>query len=272
MFMYPTPEPRTRPRWWHILHSWAVVAIAPASLGMLTFGAFWYAAAQMKSWVMSLCAAGYTAATVLEFVWIGPSDGEPEPTFGWLIAVTLIVGTGHLLAIRGRLARALAAGSSSDRERLSHQTQFELPSSEWTDTPAPSIGWMPPQPWATTPLPTPAALEHDPVYRQAISQRRRREQARALVAKNPQLAAELGIGRPDLGRGFDDGGLIDINEVSAVVLATLPGFDTELAEGVISARQRVGGRFFTAEDLLVIADVPSDVFERVRERLLVRPA
>ena len=131
---------------------------------------------------------------------------------------------------------------------------------------------MPPQPWATTPPPTPAALEHDPIYRQAISQRRRREQARALVANNPQLAAELGIGRPDLGRGFDDGGLIDINEVSAIVLATLPGFDTELAEGVISARQRIGGRFFTAEDLLVIADVPSDVFERVQERLLFRPA
>jgi hypothetical protein len=44
------------------------------------------------------------------------------------------------------------------------------------------------------------------------------------------LAAELRIGRPDLPRHFDDGGLIDVNTVPAQVLSRLPGLRPEEAE------------------------------------------
>jgi len=115
------------------------------------------------------------------------------------------------------------------------------------------------------------ALAADPAYLDAVRRQTRREQARALVINNPALAADLGIGRPDLDRDFDDGGLIDVNEVPAAVLATLPGFTSALADEVIRARDLVGGRFFAADDLVVHGGVPPEVLERVRDRLLIRP-
>src|SRR5438552_3485651 len=205
-------------RWWHTLHSWIVVAVAPATLGLLTFGAFWYAAARLRSGLVGLAAIGYTAATVLEFIWAGPVGGRPaEPGFSVTIVLTFLVGTVHLIAIRPRLSRALAA---------------EVP--------------------ATVPEPAAAGiLEQDPAYREAILRRTRRTQARALVASDPALAAELGVGRPDLDRQFDDGGLVDVNAVPVEVLATLPGFTGELADEVLQARDRVG-QFFSPEDLVVL--------------------
>src|SRR5205807_8051184 len=93
-------------RWWHTVHSWIVVAVAPATLGVLTFAAFWYAAGRLRSRLVAVAAAGYTAATVLEFIWAGPVGGRPaEPGFTMMIALTLLVGTGHLIAIRPRLSR-----------------------------------------------------------------------------------------------------------------------------------------------------------------------
>jgi DNA uptake protein ComE-like DNA-binding protein len=228
-------------RWWHTLHSWIVVAIAPATLGLLTFAAFWYAAARLRSRVVALSAAGYTAATVLEFVWAGSGDSRPAPGFGWMIAVTLLVGTGHLIAIRPRLSQALAASAPADEPEL---------------------------PAASTAA---GALEQDPAYLAAVTRRARREKARALVSSDPALATELGIGRPDLDRDFDDGGLVDVNQVLAPVLATLPGFTAELADAVTEARDRVGGQFFSADDLVVFAGVPANVVESVRDRLLFRP-
>jgi hypothetical protein len=250
--MFPPPDPRPRRRWWPVLHSWIVVLTAPGSLGMLTFAAFWYAAARMRSRVVALCAAGYTAATVLEFVWAGPEHGPAAIGFDWMLATTLIVGTGHLVAIRGRLARALAADAAFDPGR----------------PPGPAAV-MGPAPYADALEAHP--LEQDPAYLEALRRHARREQARTLVVNNPALAAELGIGRPDLDRAFDDGGLVDVNEVPASTLATLPGFTGELAEEVIRARQRVGGRFFSPEELVVHGRVPPEVLERVRDRLLFRP-
>jgi Helix-hairpin-helix motif len=250
--MYPPPDPRPRRRWWPVVHSWIVVVTAPATLGMLTFAAFWYAAARMRSRVVALCAAGYTAATVLEFVWAGSENVPPAPGFDWMLATTLIVGTGHLLTIRGRLARALAA-----------DPRYDPPRPRW---PADALGSPPPARALAQ-----DALEDDPAYVEALRRHARRERARALVVDNPALAAELHVGRPDLDREFDDGGLVDVNEVPAATLATLPGFTSELAESVVRARQRVGGRFFSAEELVVHGGVPAEILERVRDRLLFRP-
>jgi hypothetical protein len=84
--MVPPSDPRPRRRWRAVLHSWFMVAVAPASLGLLTFAAFWYAAARMRSRILALCAAGYTLATALEFVWAGPPGREPAPGFAWLLS------------------------------------------------------------------------------------------------------------------------------------------------------------------------------------------
>lgn len=58
------------------------------------------------------------------------------------------------------------------------------------------------------------------------SARIRRELARQVAASNPGAAVRSGIGRPDLVRFFDDGGLVDLNHVSAGELSRLPGIST----------------------------------------------
>ena len=228
-------------RWWHTLHSWIVVAVAPGSLGLLTFAAFWYAAARLRSGLMGLAALGYTAATVLQFIWAGPVGGQVvEPGFSITLAITMLVGTLHLIAVRPRLARALAGAP-----------------------PTP-----PPTPPPTAPE-LPSVIAQDPAYRQAVLRRTRRAEARALVASDPALATELAVGRPDLDGEFDDGGLVDVNAVPAELLAGLPGFSGDLADEVVRARDRVG-QLFSPEDLVVLAGVPAPVVDQLRDRLLFR--
>ncbi|MGN9913171.1 BTAD domain-containing putative transcriptional regulator [Phytohabitans sp. LJ34] len=64
----------------------------------------------------------------------------------------------------------------------------------------------------------------------------RREQALQIVRWRPDLARELLIGRPDLPRQFDDGGLVDINAVPEHVIAMLPGVTTYLTQMIVADR------------------------------------
>jgi type II secretory pathway pseudopilin PulG len=52
-----------------------------------------------------------------------------------------------------------------------------------------------------------------PALAAALQARQRREEAKAIAARDVDLARELRIGRPDLPRQFDDGGLVDLNHV-----------------------------------------------------------
>jgi DNA uptake protein ComE-like DNA-binding protein len=110
----------------------------------------------------------------------------------------------------------------------------------------------------------------DPIVARAIAQRDRRRQARTILANDPQLALELGIGRPDLPRQYDDGGLVDVNHVPAELLAGLPGMTTQLAERIMAARGRPLG-LSSVEDLVVYAGIPPDVVEPLRDLLVFRP-
>ncbi len=85
---------------------------------------------------------------------------------------------------------------------------------------------------------------------EALRRRKLREEARALATRDPALARQLGIGRPDLRRSYDDGGLVDVNSAPAAVLATLPGMTFELAEQAVEMR-RSRGPFVSADDLSV---------------------
>ncbi|MFF4507612.1 ComEA family DNA-binding protein [Streptomyces sp. NPDC001401] len=76
-----------------------------------------------------------------------------------------------------------------------------------------------------------------------------------MLERDPALARELRIGRPDLPQQFDDGGLIDINHVPVAILATLPGFSPELAEQVARSRDEHHG-FAFVQDLKVYANIP----------------
>jgi Helix-hairpin-helix motif len=86
-------------------------------------------------------------------------------------------------------------------------------------------------------------------------QRLLRAKARELAATDPAMAKELRIGRPDLPRRYDDGGLIDVNHAPAGVLTMLPGITDELARRIEKVRAETGG-FLSAEELSTLAGLP----------------
>lgn len=112
----------------------------------------------------------------------------------------------------------------------------------------------------------------DPAVLVAQQRLARRNEARALLTSNPALAAELRIGRPDLRRQYDDGGLVDINRVPAETIARELGIPDIVAEEIVAQRTRVGG-FYSADDLIVYCETvtPGEV-AIVRDRLLFIPA
>ncbi|WP_243718873.1 helix-hairpin-helix domain-containing protein [Actinomadura sp. 7K534] len=91
-----------------------------------------------------------------------------------------------------------------------------------------------------------------------------REEARALAAEDPALARELRIGRPDVPRTYDDGGLVDVNHAPPEILAALPGMTPEMVERVVRRREEQGG-FMSAEEMAVDADIPPDALPQMAE-------
>ncbi|WP_165975264.1 BTAD domain-containing putative transcriptional regulator [Actinomadura rubrisoli] len=102
-----------------------------------------------------------------------------------------------------------------------------------------------------------------------IERRTRREQARMLLARHPKMASELRVGRPDLARDFDDGGLVDINAVPEHVLAALPGVDPYQAKLIATARG--AGAFASPEDLIGRGVLPAAVVRALHETLIAVP-
>jgi hypothetical protein len=96
-----------------------------------------------------------------------------------------------------------------------------------------------------------------------------RRKALEIVHSNVALANELSIGRPDIPRTFNDGGLVDVNAVPATVLSSLPGFDADLVSHVIKERGPIGG-FDSCDDLEALLGVPPRQLDEVRDRLIFR--
>jgi len=110
-------------------------------------------------------------------------------------------------------------------------------------------------------------------FRTAVSESknriRLREKARRIARRNPRLADELGIGRPDLRKNFDDGGLIDVNHVPAPYLLHLPGVNQDLAARIVELRKSVGG-FTAAGDLEVTLDLEPGALHQATDLMLFR--
>ncbi|WP_149260478.1 BTAD domain-containing putative transcriptional regulator [Actinomadura sp. K4S16] len=103
-----------------------------------------------------------------------------------------------------------------------------------------------------------------------IERRVRREQARSLAAHHPAVARMLGIGRPDLPRAFDDGGLVDVNSAPEHLLATLPGLDPYHAKLVVLART-AHGPLSTVDDLATRHILPYQAVYALRDVLVALP-
>ncbi|MFI7280497.1 BTAD domain-containing putative transcriptional regulator [Micromonospora chersina] len=100
--------------------------------------------------------------------------------------------------------------------------------------------------------------------------RLRREQARYLLHHYPAARVDLRIGRPDLLRTYDDGGLVDVNAVPDPVLATLPGLTVDQRRQVAVDRW-LRGPYGSLEELAGRCQLPPAATEALRDVLLFLP-
>ena len=109
----------------------------------------------------------------------------------------------------------------------------------------------------------------DPALQAARMRIQRRTQGRHLLATQPALAREIGLGRPDV-PGADDYGLVDVNHVSADALARLPGVTKDVAQRIVTERAQCGG-FSSVEDLGMLLDLPPAEVDKMRDTAIFIP-
>lgn len=110
----------------------------------------------------------------------------------------------------------------------------------------------------------------EPALAAALAARERRAEARKLATGDPLIARDLRVGRPDLQRDYDDGGLADLNNAPAATIASVCGLDIATAEEIVAVRTAAGG-FGAVDDVLSAVDVPIAAWDRVRDRAVVLP-
>lgn len=108
----------------------------------------------------------------------------------------------------------------------------------------------------------------DPVVARALGARARREETRQLLAREPGLQRDLGIGRPDLHRGYDDGGLIDVNTAPADVIMRVADIDGRDAEAIVAGRTARGGSWYDLAELVDNVPLSPSSREQLQERAI----
>jgi hypothetical protein len=121
--------------------------------------------------------------------------------------------------------------------------------------------------FAFRPAPGDSGLASEQALTTARSRMHRRQHAREFAQHNPVLARDLNIGRPDVPHDFDDGGLVDVNQVPGDVLASCLGLTPAESAAVIAARDQLG-RFGSPEELSVYAQLPPDRVEALRDWMM----
>ena len=111
----------------------------------------------------------------------------------------------------------------------------------------------------------PAVL--DPAIADSLAARARRVESAALSLEDPGLARDLRIGRPDLARQYDDGGLVDVNHVPEEFLVSHLGLSPDQARTVVEVRERLGG-FQSVTELCGLAELPPQSLEAIRDRIV----
>jgi DNA-binding SARP family transcriptional activator len=99
-----------------------------------------------------------------------------------------------------------------------------------------------------------------------------REQSRLFASVDPGRALQIGIGRPEVPRAFDDGGLVDINHVAAPVLSRHARVSAQEAERIVASRHQ-HGLFRRPDELVQRGLLSAKAFRRVAPGLIaVAPA
>jgi hypothetical protein len=92
--------------------------------------------------------------------------------------------------------------------------------------------------------------------------RRRRAEYRRLINTDINLARSMSVGRPDLQRSYDDGGLLDLNSLSVEALVRF-GVPVDEAARIVNARQV--GRFSTLDEVAMRCSLTRTTVARLRE-------
>lgn len=99
---------------------------------------------------------------------------------------------------------------------------------------------------------------------QELQRRDQRARYRKLVQSDHALAASIRVGRPDLPRDYDDGGLLDVNTLPQEALRNFGDLTPDEAARIISARDQLG-RFAGFNELHAYVDLPEGTHARLRE-------
>ncbi|MGH3191335.1 MAG: hypothetical protein ACRDPY_34300 [Streptosporangiaceae bacterium] len=207
---------------------WALIPVW--SIGFLSFAPFLaYALIQRrrKDWAVF---AAYLAATVAIFVALGavnPSSGAGAAVGGFIVALAGCAAV-HA-AVLFRPSRAVAPLGPA--------------------------------------MPLGPRQRNQQALAAARDRIERRKEARQLLARDPGLAREMRIGRPDLQRDYDDGGLIDVNHVPPAVLAAKLGLAQGEVTDVLAARDKLG-RFASADELCAYTELRPDRVDELRDLMI----
>lgn len=210
---------------------WYLV-ITIASIGLLAAVPFFHAASRLDRPQLRKVGAGMAAGGLLGFALVGsaPTDATDTPT-GWMSNVGVVILLGVML-----WATLLLIGL----RREVYQTSVPVASPDGNQ----------------------GAMSNIERARQ------KRNAARTLAAKDPMMARELGIGRPESTQGYDDGGLLELNFATADQLSAVCGLPHEVAEGVVASRASLG-RFLQVEDAIVFGQISEDYTPMIRDRGIV---
>ena len=110
---------------------------------------------------------------------------------------------------------------------------------------------------------------NDPVVEAAAARIELRAEGKHLLATQPAIAREVGVGRPDVA-GARDYGLIDVNHCPATVLTGLPGITNELARQIVDGRDQAGG-YSSVEDLGMLLALPPATVDLLRDLTVFTP-
>ncbi len=96
-----------------------------------------------------------------------------------------------------------------------------------------------------------------------------RREGQRLAAERPELALELGVGRPDRA-GAQHAGLVDVNNAAAGALTGLPGIDDVMATRIVELRAELNG-FSSVHELGGLVDLDGYAVERLSDRVVFLP-
>ncbi|MFI5709681.1 ComEA family DNA-binding protein [Kribbella sp. NPDC051620] len=233
---YVSQEPQQPSRWKRVVLKLLGAAVPVVTIGFGGWLVIGVLAIKRRNALLGLSAVGYLAVVLFYVFYVLESDaatlsgGQAFATLGYLVASVLC-------AVQA--AMVIGSPTYSRPKQNPYFLQAQQP---------PRVGH-----------PQASGLSVEPL---------RRSQARQLAAEQPALARSLGIGRPDLPRQYDDGGLIDLNDAPADLIDALPGITGKQAAAIVVSRMQ-HGRFRVVDELWTRGLLPPGAAPEVAEYLVV---